>query len=1016
MNSVPQRLSALTAALLVAGGILILLLAGVRAGQAQEASDSTGADAGEQVDGGERPFSHHTNIENERLWLAIEQAFHQNDLARLQALGEQAPAAQAATFAAMMEAYEAETPSRRAPQAPDAPQVGVNGQACSYASIGDAIAAAADGDAIYIPSGNTYNEQLGNIGKDLTFVAALSDCSGPDPAADSGSVRIDGGGQFGGFWGGVAVINRNHTVTFTHVTLENASANNGGILYVDPGALLVLDDSDVALGEATTAGGGVRVYSSTLLMKNGSRAYSNVATGGGDGGGIAVYNGVVTMTDGSGVGVAPGGGNYAGDKGGGAYLESSRLFMDDASLVNNHAISEGGAVYALGASLIEMQGDSRMGGEGYAAANTADYGGGVYLVGNGGLVVSDTGALVDNEAFTVGGGVFAQSGAYVTLRGGDAAVIGNTADFSGGGLYLTDEDTRLNIIYGGGRIVGNYTPGTFAGYGGGGVYVTDGASLYGDQAVIRDNETDWYGGGILVAQNTRPVLTPTEVILLDSDVLSNAATGGGGAGMYVRDEKSRVTVQNSRFIKNESPDGVGGAIRMGNDSAITLTQGTLISDNLGGYGGGLSLLDGRVSINDVQILHNIGYTQAGGIHQQGGAVEAIDPDIRRNSGGNFGGGIYHEAGDLYLAAVNQEAHLSHNAAAEGAGLYEMSSSGAAIAAGDGYAFNLNDNYARGSGGAAYIRGHTPLIAHGQIVVSGNQASGFHGGAFYLTDDATVWLAPAGSSPAPQVIGNSAQVDGGAFYATNGSHIRLEETTVGAPVGPNSAQNGGGIYAEAGSEISLDGGFVGANRASDDGAGFFLTDSSAAITATWFISNQGTSGGASVGSALWVGRDATAEVTNSLFSGNNSSAVHVYTDAAYRSNSSTYADNTDQPLYVVGSAAGVTLTNNIMWDNASPALYQSGAPLTTQCNDTQNALSGPGDISADPQFTAVQGMPYQLAFGSPAMDACSSGPAEDFAGVSRPQDGDGMPSPGEYDMGAFERERLFRVYLPAIIGP
>jgi hypothetical protein len=1003
--------SALITTMFIAGATLTLLLAGVRAGEAQEAGGQADAAEGE-----ERPLPHHTTIADEQVWLAIEDALHRDDRDRLATLGAKLPAGRQAAFAALMDAYEEDTPSSRLPGAPAAPDVGRNGQSCSYPTIGDAIAAANNGDVIYIPSGNTYNERLGDIGKDLAFVAALSDCSGPDPAADSSSVRINGGGQFGGIWGGVAVINRNHIVTFTHVTLEHASANNGGILYVDPGAVLVLDDSDVTLGEATTVGGGVRVYSSTLLMKNGSRAYSNVTTGAGDGAGIAVYNGVVTMTGGSGVGIAPGGGNYAADKGGGAYLDSSRLFMDDASLVNNHAITEGGAVYALGASLIEMQQDSRIGGDVNAAANTADYGGGVYLVGNGGLVVTDTGALVGNEAFTVGGGVFAQSGAYVTLRGGDATIMSNTADFSGGGLYLTDENTRLNIIYGGGRIVGNATPGTFVGYGGGGVYVTDGASVYGEQAVIRDNETDWYGGGILVAQNTRPVVTPTEVILLDSDVLSNVATQGGGAGMYVRDEKSRVTVQNSRFVNNESADGVGGAIRMGNDSAVTLTQGTLISDNLGGHGGGLSLLDGRVSINDVQILHNIGYTRAGGIHQQGGTIEAIDPDIRYNSGGSFGGGIYHEAGGLYLAAVNKEAHLSHNSAAEGAGLYEMSSSGATISAGDGYAFNLNDNYARGSGGAAYVRGHTPLIAHGQIVVRGNHASGFHGGAFYLTDDATVWLAPTGSSPAPQVIGNSAQVDGGAFYASNGSHIRLEGTTVGAPVGPNSAQDGGGVYAEAGSEISLDGGFVGANRASDDGAGFFLTDSSAAITATWFISNQGTGGGTSVGSALWVGRDATAEVTNSLFSGNNSSAVHVYSNAAYHSDSSTYADNTDQPLYVVSSAAGVTLTNNIMWDNANPALYQSGAPLTTQCNDTQNALSGPGDISAEPQFTAVQGTPYHLAFGSPAMDACSSGPAEDFAGVSRPQDGDGTPSPEEYDMGALERERVFRVYLPAIIGP
>jgi hypothetical protein len=50
---------------------------------------------------------------------------------------------------------------------PAADFVGIGGAPCSYMTISDAIAAAADGDTIYIAPG-TYNEQLGTLDKTCT--------------------------------------------------------------------------------------------------------------------------------------------------------------------------------------------------------------------------------------------------------------------------------------------------------------------------------------------------------------------------------------------------------------------------------------------------------------------------------------------------------------------------------------------------------------------------------------------------------------------------------------------------------------------------------------------------------------------------------------------------------------------------------------------------------------------------------------------------------------------------------
>jgi hypothetical protein len=109
---------------------------------------------------------------------------------------------------------------------------------------------------------------------------------------------------------------------------------------------------------------------------------------------------------------------------------------------------------------------------------------------------------------------------------------------------------------------------------------------------------------------------------------------------------------------------------------------------------------------------------------------------------------------------------------------------------------------------------------------------------------------------------------------------------------------------------------------------------------------------------------------------------------------------------------LTLTNNIMWDNASPALYQSAVTLTASCNDTQDLLSGPGNISVDPQFITTTRGAYRLAVSSPAVDACTGTVDHDLDNFHRPINADGVLSSMEFDMGAFERQ--VRIFLPIVL--
>jgi len=1033
-----KQTKGLTLAVGLAGALLGMLFIGVAGLQARADSvDAPPAGAG--------------------LWQAIENAYHVGDRERLAALGANVPVERQADFGRILAEFDGER--MRAPRALGeavAPNVGINGAPCSYATIGAAIAAASDGDTIYIPSGNVYSELLGSISDDLTFVASLADCSGPDPAATSSSVTIDGGGASGGAWGGIADILPNTVVTFTHIRLYNAAAFYGGILYVDQGATVILDESEVEEGSAANFGGGVRVYIGGRLLANGSYIHRNRVTGTlSGGGGVAIYQGAMTATAGSNVGLGNGG-NTSADQGGGVYLESSTLYLDDSHVVANDAADEGGGVYAFGASVVDLNGFARIGGFFDVFSNTAQSGGGAYLLGNSGLVLRDASGVIKNHAFGDGGGVHAAQGAYVTLRDGSAEVLSNTCGANGGGVYLTDDGTRLNMIYGGGWIEGNHAAGAVSG-GGGGVYVTEAAAVYAEDSTFQGNTTDEYGGGIHVAQDA--AVTPTNVILNGGNsVVGNQAVLGGG--FYIQDDGSQVVISGSQIEDNEASI-TGGGIRLFGDADLQLIGGsTLIRNTADSDGGGLAMYTGTVTMDDVTVHYNEALGgDGGGVMQTQGILTASDPDIRFNTAHGDGGGIYRVGGALVLAAATKQSYLAVNDATRGGGLYDVSGETVEIRALAGSGFSLNTNGASDDGGAVYLSGGTGLNIYGDVTVSTNEATS-DGGAFYV-DGGSLVLDGGAAIGEPDLGGANAAINGsgGVIHATGGATIVLDNVSLGTVGAANSAgMDGGGLYAD-GSTVLLEDVRVFGNAAGDDGggiaavngstlvmqtsyadatpecdpntlapnvycsevsdneaqgwgAGIYLDRSTALIEDTAFLDNVGL--GTSPGAAMMVGRDATAELTNVLVSGhgaNENSAIHVYSGGALTSLHATYGGNLDTPLYVVSTAA-VTLTNNIIWDNGASAFFQPGAGVTSACNDTQTLLGGTGDISADPLFVTTARGNYRLGGnGSPAVDACAGTLALDLDARARPIDADGVASASEFDMGAFESPFKEFVFLP-----
>ena len=137
--------------------------------------------------------------------------------------------------------------------------IGLNGATCSYPTIVDAITAAASGDTIYISPG-VYPERLGLITDDLTFTAANNGCT----AEAAGGVTIDAN-DAAATWGGLAEIASGKSVMFKNLTLTDGTAQFGGILYADASSQVLLDNTDLSLGSASTVGGGLRLILNTTV-------------------------------------------------------------------------------------------------------------------------------------------------------------------------------------------------------------------------------------------------------------------------------------------------------------------------------------------------------------------------------------------------------------------------------------------------------------------------------------------------------------------------------------------------------------------------------------------------------------------------------------------------------------------------------------------------------------------------------------------------------------------------------
>lgn len=541
-------------------------------------------------------------------------------------------------------------------------------------------------------------------------------------------------------------------------------------------------------------------------------------------------------------------------------------------------------------------------------------------------------------------------------------------------------------------------------------------------------------------------VTMTSVILQD-------AVAEDGSAVYVQD--GTLTLLDSSVVGNSASYG---AIRIDNQSQVSLQRVQLTSNTATIEGGGVYNSTGFLTVDD-STFHSNDAQEGGGIFNAGGFVTISDSSFTANSAA-LGGAITNwQTGVMTVtqstftanqagsgAAINSSGALTiygsefHNNQAGQGGAID-----AWLASIDIDSSTFTANSASGQGGAIYasqsdvvimttgLYSNTANFGGGAVqsqsghlwlndsVVSSNSA-GHNGGAIDMSGYLTVTQSI--------ISDNSAAEYGGGVYA-NGVLTLVTNT-----ISENSAGiNGGGVYNFDGSVVLIATSIFHANTALDEGGGVYNAHGGTAevtVTESTFSANSAGSGGGIVNNAQLA-------VNLSTFTANSAGgagAIVNYETLDVSNNTFSGNSATFNGGAIIDSGFAITLTNNTFSENtagaAGGAFYStSGSTLFFANNILANSPAGldcwisngtvvdgggnlmetgncPLPIAGDPHLGPLADndgswtQTHALLAGSPAIDAGNDAlcPAVDQRRFFRPRDGDG-DGEARCDSGSYE---------------
>ncbi len=465
------------------------------------------------------------------------------------------------------------------------------------------------------------------------------------------------------------------TIRGTAFTGNSTKSQGGAIYFANSSATYLtrrnlLEDCTFTNNQATH-GGAVSLYSSDSEFENGAILEVRDCT----------FTGNIAAAAAS---------KSTASYGGAFYLErKSSLTLTDSVLTENQARTEGGAIYAGGASTIQVNNTKFTGN---AIQTRGKHGGAISL--HSVTLNAEGVTFTDNTAVINGGALYVSySGSYdrnseVTLK--DTEFHTNAAEELGGALYVTKQAVteEKQII-----TASNTTFSKNTALSGGAAYVCAGVQVYMTDSTFTRNEATEDGGGAIA--------TSGGILELDTATFTGNTSVGSGAGMYLAGQAQAVLYNIT--AQNNAAEGNGGFV-YGAQSALTMYDSTLQGNTSENNGGGVALYDGmQANIYNTAftensseanggavflytnltpcVLHSCTFTgnsgnYGGAVYASGKAVASLYSTVARNNAAVRGGFLYHTTTgtELTLAGVT----VSGNTATDGGNTVWGNSTGAVL--------------------------------------------------------------------------------------------------------------------------------------------------------------------------------------------------------------------------------------------------------------------------------------------------------------------------------------------------
>lgn len=475
-----------------------------------------------------------------------------------------------------------------------------------------------DGGKLIIKGTTGNNNDIvinGNKSK-VTATSPVIDCY---EKLDLTNVTIKNNSNSGNTAGGINIQPKDVNVSMTNCVIDGCYSPAGSAIYLKGSGSGPVNITKTIIQNCTTEGGTIR-------------------TNGGGNWQLTVQESVVRN-------------NYSNGFGGAFYWNSNgssaKLQITDVHIIGNEATDRGGGLFLEGSKMV-LSSSTGNATEALATGNIPTEG----IVGT---------LVQDNISGTYGGGLYISGyggGADVGMSSTDSfnlnltenVVLKNNSAPNGGaiGLNLAKADPAdgytYNVIIDGAEIIGN-----IADEDGGAIYCKLNYNKYNVNITMEDgNVFDNH------ANNGSAFYVAGGIFKMNGGILSeNIATGDGGA----------------IYVTNSSYDNGSKVYEIG--CKFTMTGGELIDNSADGNGGAIYLSGGDFIMSNGTISSNIAEGNGGGVYVSGGDFSMSNGIITENEANLNGGGIFAGSTDKNIKVEIAGGEISLNKASQHGGALDV---------------------------------------------------------------------------------------------------------------------------------------------------------------------------------------------------------------------------------------------------------------------------------------------------------------------------------------------------------